>query len=85
MDSKDELPQIFEELTEIIRDVFDNDTIVATPDLTASHVEGWDSLGNVRVLLSIENTYGIRFSAGEVSSIKNVGELAESIANKRRQ
>jgi acyl carrier protein len=84
MDANEELQKIFDELTEIIRDVFDNDTVVATPNLTASQVEGWDSLGNVRVLLSIENEYGIRFSAGEISSIKNVGELAEAIATKRK-
>jgi acyl carrier protein len=77
--------EMYEELTEILRDVFDSDSIVANPDLTASHVEGWDSLGNVRLFLTIERVYGVRFSAGEISGIDNVGELAESIVNKRGQ
>ena len=81
-----EVPKkMYEELTEILRDVFDSDSIVANPDLTASHVEGWDSLGNVRLFLTIERIYGVRFSAGEISGIDNVGELAESIVNKRGQ
>jgi acyl carrier protein len=78
-----ELPEIFEELTEILRDVFDNDTVVATPELTAAQVEGWDSLGNVRLFLTIEGAFRVRFSAGEISSIKNVNELALTIAQKR--
>ena len=76
-------PGIFTQLTEILRDVFDNDTIVATPELTGLDVEGWDSLGNVRLFLTIEGAFRVRFSAGEMSSIKNVDELAMAIAQKR--
>jgi acyl carrier protein len=76
-------PEIYAELTEILRDVFDNDAVVATPELTAPQVEGWDSLGNVRLFLTVEGAFGVRFSAGEISSIKNVGELAGAIAQKR--
>lgn len=76
-------PEIYAELTEILRDVFDSDTLVATPALTAPQVEGWDSLGNVRLFLTVEGAFGVRFSAGEISSIKNVGELAAAIVQKR--
>lgn len=74
---------IYSELTEILRDVFDSETLVASPELTAPQVDGWDSLGNVRLFLTIEGAFGVRFSAGEMSSIKNVGELAAAIAEKR--
>lgn len=76
-------PEIYAELTKILRDVFDSDTLVATPELTAPQVEGWDSLGNVRLFLTIEGAFGVRFSAGEMSSIKNVGELVAAIVDKR--
>ena len=75
--------EIYDELTEILRDVFDNDSIVATPDLDASQVPDWDSLGNVRLFLSIEMAFGVRFSAGEISGIDNVGDLVKSIENKQ--
>lgn len=77
------LPDIYGRLTEILQDVFDNDTVVATPELTAPQVEGWDSLGNVRLFMTVEGAFGVRFGAGEISSIKNVGELAAAIAQKR--
>ena len=70
-------------LTEILRDVFDNDEVTATPGLTAADVEGWDSMGNVRLFLSIEQEFGVRFSAGEIGAIKNIGELIALIEKKR--
>ena len=75
--------QIYAQLTELLRDVFDNDDLEATPELDASQVEGWDSMGNVRLFLAIEQAFGVRFGAVEVSAIENVGELVSVIAGKR--
>jgi acyl carrier protein len=74
---------VLERLTRILRDVFDDDALVATPGLTAREVDGWDSLGNVRLFLEIERAFTIRFSAGEISSLKNVGQLVELIDKRR--
>lgn len=71
-------------LTSVLRDVFDNDDLVATPELTASQVEGWDSLGNVRLFIEIESQFSIRFSATEISSLRNVGELVSLLESKSR-
>jgi len=74
--------QILDELTAILRDVFDDDALVATPDMCAADVEGWDSMGNVRLFLAVEQTFGVRFRAGEISDIPNVGALADAILAK---
>ena len=73
---------VFDQLTRLLREVFDNDELVAIPELTAAQVMGWDSLGNVRLFVEIEREFGIRFSAAEISSLKNVGQLAERIVAK---
>jgi acyl carrier protein len=73
---------LLDKLTSILRDVFDRDDLIATPDLTAKKVHGWDSLGNVRLFLEIERVFSIRFSAMETMSLKNVGELAAVIEKK---
>ena len=72
----------FDKLTQVLRDVFDNEALVATPELTARTVEGWDSLGNVRLFIELEGVFGVRFSATEISSLKNVGQLAELLERK---
>jgi acyl carrier protein len=76
---------VFERLTPLLRDVFDNDDLVAIPELAARHVEGWDSLGNVRLFMEIEKTFAVRFSATEMSSLKNLGQLADLIEKKTRR
>lgn len=73
---------VFDKLTPLLRDVFDNDDLLATPELTAKEVEGWDSLGNVRLFLEIEKAFAMRFSATEITSLKNVGQLADLIEKK---
>jgi len=73
---------VLDKLTTILRDVFDNDEVVATPDLTAQKVDGWDSLGNIRLFIEIERVFSIRFSAMETTSLKNVGELVAVIEKK---
>lgn len=74
--------QIYAELGAIIRDVFDDDSIEVGPELTAADVEGWDSMGNVSLFLAIEQSLGVRFGAGEISEIRNVGELVTLVARK---
>jgi acyl carrier protein len=76
---------VLDRLTAVLRDVFDNDEVVATPDLTAQKVDGWDSLGNIRLFLEIERVFSIRFSAMETTSLKNVGELVAVIEKKSRR
>ncbi len=73
---------LYARLTAVLRDVFDNDDIVATPNLTAHHVAGWDSLGNVRLFAELERALAVRFSATEISSLKNLGQLADLLERK---
>jgi acyl carrier protein len=70
------------QLTPIFREVFDDDFINVSPNMTASDVVQWDSLGNIRLMISIENAFGIRFETSEMTGAANVGELIEMISNK---
>ena len=73
---------IYPQLTELFRSVFDDDTIVATPDLTAKNVAGWDSLSHIRLMLSVERLFHVKFSAAEVGKLNTVGDLATLIQKK---
>ena len=72
----------YQRLTPVFRDIFDDDDLVPTPTLSAHQVNGWDSLANVRLFLEIERAFCIRFSATEIGSLKNVGQLADLIEKK---
>jgi acyl carrier protein len=69
-------------LTRVFHDVFDDDSIVVRPELTADDVDEWDSLAHIRLVLAIERQFGLKFSAAEVGRLKNVGDLVSLIETK---
>jgi acyl carrier protein len=75
-------PQIYQRLTEIFQDVFDEDSIEVTPKLSADDVDGWDSLTHIRLILSIEKVFKIKFSTSEIGKLENVGDLVALIQGK---
>ena len=74
---------IWQRLTVVFRDVFDDDTIVIVPETTAKDIEGWDSLANIELLVAIEKRFSrVKFNTGEVANLRNVGELVAAIKRK---
>jgi acyl carrier protein len=73
---------LYAKLTDVFHDVFDDDSIVVTPELNADDVDEWDSLAHVRLVLAVEKKFGLKFSAAEVARLKNVGEFATLIQTK---
>ena len=71
--------EVFEKVTGIIRDVFENDGIVVSETTTAADVEGWDSLTHLNLVNEIEMDFDIRFMLSEVQGSKNVGELVTAL------
>jgi acyl carrier protein len=74
--------EIYEKLNGVFRSVFADDTIVVTPQTTADDVDDWDSLAHVRLILTTERTFGVKFSAYEVNQLRNVGQLVELVQAK---
>jgi len=72
----------YEKLTQVFQHVFDDDSIVVTPELTAKDVDEWDSLGHMRLILAVEEAFRTKFSAAEVGRLKNVGEFVALIESK---
>ncbi len=73
--------EIYGKLAEVFEDIFD-EPVDIKPELTAGEVEGWDSVQHIRLVLSVEQAFGIRFSAAEVGEMKNVGEMVSAIKRK---
>ena len=74
--------EIYRTMTAIFRDVFEDDLIQLTPQLTADEVDGWDSLNHIRLMLAVQKKFGVKFSAAEVGKLGNVGDLVALIRAK---
>ena len=78
------MEEIFERLNGVFRDVFDDDSIEVNPNTTADDIEDWDSLNHITLIDAVESEFGVKFTIGEVSGMKNVGEMAEIIQKRAK-
>lgn len=74
--------EILTALTQVFRDVFDNDDIVLTAQTSADDIEGWDSQAHVNLIVAAEVRFGVRFRTAELESLHNVGQFAQLILAK---
>ena len=71
--------EVLDALTNVFRDVFDDNSIVINDQTTANDIEDWDSLEHINLIEAVEKEFNMRFQMREVSGMKNVGEMAISL------
>ena len=79
------MDSIYERLNSVFRDFFDDEDIELGEDTTADDIEDWDSLSHITLMSAVEDEFGLRFTMGEVSGMKNVGEMAEIIKKRGKK
>lgn len=73
---------VFRRMTEVMRSVFEEPDLAVSAATTARDIEAWDSLRNVELMVALQSEFGIRFTTGEMTALKNAGELAAAIVRK---
>ncbi|MBR6874451.1 MAG: acyl carrier protein [Ruminococcus sp.] len=73
---------IFDRLELVFRDVFDDDSITLYEDTTADDIDDWDSIEHITLISAVEKEFGMRFSMGEVSGMKDVGEMVTILSQR---
>jgi acyl carrier protein len=71
-----------DKLHSIFRDVFQDETLVITPQTSALDIEAWDSLLHVSLVMEVESRFKVRFSTAEVAYLQTVGDLVALIDKK---
>lgn len=74
--------EVFERVNEVFRDVFDDEEITVGEETTADDIEDWDSLEHIHLVTAIEQEFKMKFTMGQVVSMKNVGEMVDIILEK---
>ena len=74
--------EIYSRLTEIFRDIFDDETTALRPEMTAADVPDWDSFNHINLIVATEAKFGIKFQTAEIESMKNVGHFVTLIEKK---
>lgn len=73
---------IYAKLTPVFREVFDDDTIEIGPATAACDIVAWDSVNHIRLIVSIESEFNVRFTVEEMTRASNVGEFVALIGSK---
>jgi acyl carrier protein len=73
---------IYQELTPIFQNVFDDDEIVPHPAMSAADVDEWDSLSHIRLVVAIEQAFGVKFTTAELVSLETVGHMVALVKEK---
>ena len=72
--------EIFARLTDVFREVFDDDTIELTDETTADDIEDWDSFEHINLIVAVQDEFNFKIPMGKVVTMKNVGEMVDIIA-----
>ncbi len=72
--------EILEKLTPIARTVFESPELVLTDDMSSETMDKWTSLSFMQLLTAIEQEFGFRFKMMELLSLKNMGDIINTIA-----
>ena len=70
---------IYERLNTVFRDVFDDEEITVNDATTSADIEDWDSLEHINLVAAVEKEFGMKFTMGQVVTMKNVGEMVDFI------
>lgn len=79
------LNEIQAQSQKIFREVFDDDELTISSDTSANDIDEWDSLSHIRLIISHEIQFNIKFMANEIENCNNVGEFHNLIINKLNQ
>ena len=71
---------VLNRLTQILRDLLSDDSIVLTMDTKRYEVANSDSFAYISFIVAVETEFGVKFSVAEVESFQNVGAIARRIS-----
>jgi len=69
-------------LQALFREVFDDDDLVISDSTSQSNLDGWDSFHQVKLIISVEEEFGVKLSIEEAIGMVSVGKLKQLLIAK---
>lgn len=77
-----EKTEIVNKLTPIFRNVFSDNSLEISDELSALDVDNWDSLTHMLLIAEIEKIFVIKFKLKDLNKMANVGDMVAIISSK---
>ncbi len=69
-------------LQDVFRDVFDDDSLVVTNEVSQQSFPSWDSFHQVKLAIAIEEEFGVKLSTDEVVTATSVAAIKAGLLRK---
>jgi acyl carrier protein len=69
-------------LEEIFHEVFEDESIVLAPDLSARDIKNWDSFNHINLMIALEGEFDVTLAPDEVQKAQNVNDLVALLQKK---
>ena len=76
--------EIYQKLTEMFREFFDDPAIVLRPETSARDIDGWDSAKMVTIIIGVEEAFGFEARSHEIDRLQCVGDFVALIQARQR-
>ena len=73
--------EVIEKLTPIAQQIFEQENLVLTDDMSAENMSAWTSLSFMQLLTEIENQFGFKFKMMELFGLKTMGNIIDAVAS----
>lgn len=74
--------EIYEKLTLMFRQFFENPALVLSPETSPRDIDGWDSAKTVAILLEIEESFNFEMSSDEMDGLRCVADFVAVIQSR---
>ena len=72
--------EMLNKVQEIFVNVLDDANLVITESTSSGDIDEWDSLNHIYLVVAIEKEFKVKFTALQIQSWENVGEMLQDIA-----
>jgi len=73
---------ILSRLNALFREIFDNVSLVLSPETAAADVPGWDSMTHITIVVEVERRFGVKFQTSEIETLRDIGDFLALIGKK---
>jgi acyl carrier protein len=69
-------------LEKVFRNVFNNESLIISREMSSSDVDGWNSLNHMILVSEVEKLFSIKLKLKDLNKMHNVGDMIDIIVSK---
>ncbi len=70
---------MLDRIRQIVAAITQNDVASVSTDSNSQNLDGWDSVAQINIIVSIEEEFGVAFSAEEMHALNSVKKIIDAL------